>query len=44
MTEEELLDTIRAFYTDTSRTKEETVEGLQNALEDIQMYIEALEN
>lgn len=44
MTREQLLDTIRDFYKDTTRTSEETLEGLQDALEDIQMYIETLEN
>lgn len=44
MTENELLEAIKSFFEDASRSPEATIEGLQNALEDIQVYIEALEN
>ena len=43
MTREQLLRAIRDFYEDTTRTSEETLEGLQDALEDIQVLIETLE-
>ena len=43
MTRDQLLEAIRAFYEDTSRPAEETLEGLQDALEDIQVLIETLE-
>lgn len=43
MTRQQLLDTIRDFYEDTTRPAEETLEGLQDALEDIQVLIEALD-
>lgn len=43
MTREQLLKAIRDFYEDTTRDSEETLEGLQDALEDIQVLIETLE-
>ena len=43
MTREQLLKAIRDFYEDTTRPAEETLEGLQAALEDIQVLIETLE-
>lgn len=43
MTREQLLSAIRDFYEDTTRSTEETLEGLQDALEDIQALIETLE-
>lgn len=43
MTRNQLLEAIRDFYEDTTRTSEETLEGLQDALEDIQVLIETLE-
>ena len=43
MTREQLLKAIRDFYEDTTRTSEETLEGLQDALQDIQALIETLE-
>lgn len=43
MTRQQLLDAIRDFYEDTTRPAEETLEGLQDALEDIQVLIETLE-
>ena len=43
MTRDQLLGTIRDFYEDTTRPSEETLEGLQDALEDIQVLIETLE-
>lgn len=43
MAREELLKAIRDFYEDTTRTSEETLEGLQDALQDIQALIETLE-
>jgi hypothetical protein len=43
MTREQMLSAIRDFYEDTTRTSEETLEGLQDALEDIQVLIETLE-
>lgn len=44
MTRDQLLEAIRDFYEDTSRSAEETLEGLQDALEDIQLFIHTLEN
>lgn len=44
MTENELLEAIKGFFENTTRSTEATIEGLRNALEDIQVYIEALEN
>ena len=38
-----MLSAIRDFYEDTTRPAEETLEGLQDALEDIQVFIETLE-
>ena len=43
MTREQMLSAIRDFYEDTTRPSEETLEGLQYALEDIQVLIETLE-
>ena len=43
MTREQMLSAIRDFYEDTTRDSEETLEGLQDALEDLQVLIETLE-
>ena len=44
MTHFQLMQAIKDFYEDTSRSKEDTIDGLQNALEDIQVMIETLES
>ena len=43
MTENELLEAIKSFFEDTSRSPEATIEGLKAAIDDIQGYIESLE-
>lgn len=43
MTHHQLMQAIKDFYEDTSRSREDTLDGLQNALEDIQVMIETLE-
>lgn len=44
MTEKQLIQSIRNFNGDTSRTAEETLEGLENARDEILMLIYALED
>lgn len=42
ITSQQLLETIRAFYSDTSRPREETRAGLEEALEEIELLLDAL--
>lgn len=42
MTKEDLIKAINEFFADTSRSKEETAEGLEEAIEHAENLIEAL--
>ena len=44
MTEQELKAAIQKFYSDQSRSREQTKEGLEDALDEIEMLIETLED
>lgn len=40
----ELISHLRKFYSDTSRTKEETLEGLQELQSELEILIQTLED
>ncbi|HBO2935209.1 TPA: hypothetical protein L4R50_000205 [Pseudomonas aeruginosa] len=42
ITIEQLLETIRAFYSDTSRPRDQTRAGLEEAQEEIELLLNAL--
>ncbi len=43
MTYECLLEAIQSYYGDTSRSREETREGLEDLLEEVKLLIDTLE-
>ncbi|MHB1642043.1 MAG: hypothetical protein ACYCS8_05210 [Acidithiobacillus sp.] len=43
MSEQDVLDAIRKYFYDTSRPQEETKEGLQGFVEEIEVLIDSLE-
>lgn len=42
MTKEDLLEAIQKFFGDKSRSREETKDGLEEAIAEIEMFLEAL--
>ncbi|CDQ10603.1 conserved protein of unknown function [Acidithiobacillus ferrivorans] len=43
MSEQDVLDAIRKYFSDTSRPQEETKGGLQGFIEEIEILIDSLE-